>query len=482
MRKQILAVVILIQLISSDVFSQEMWGAANSNYAGQMGLELNPASIADATYRWELHFLSMDASLLNNYMYVKRNSKLISKSFRGEAVSQEKFTDRYTRTDKFANASVFLKYPSFIWSGKKYAAGFHVSTRAELSATNVPFHLAKYLKEGFDYDPQQNTAYSANNVRAGMLNWHEAGVTFSMVLVNTKESFWTGGVTLNYNYGLSGFFLNLDDVAYIVPADTLLIVDNINASYGHALPDGGRNSSSDPFMKRGQGYSFNAGVQYFKNRNDAFFDPCRRSKGDKPYDYRLGFSLIDIGYIKYNTGTKTFAFNGSSTNWYGIDTTSFSSIQYSDSLLSQQFLNAYRNSISGHSFKMYLPAAASVQFDYAITDLYYVNLTVIQRIPLGPLEIKRSNQIALTPRLETRKLEIAMPFSFYDFFKPRIGFSIRYGIFTIGTDMLSPLVGITDSYGADLYFGIAWRNFKGCNSKGGNRKTTRSVEDCVNKK
>ncbi|MBK7887020.1 MAG: hypothetical protein IPJ86_06885 [Bacteroidetes bacterium] len=86
-----------MSLLAGKVTAQEMWGAANSNYAGQMGMDLNPASIAGAPYQWEIHFLSMDAALLNNFMYLKADSKIIRKSIEGSNVEEGKLTDRYTK-------------------------------------------------------------------------------------------------------------------------------------------------------------------------------------------------------------------------------------------------------------------------------------------------------------------------------------------------------------------------------------------------
>ena len=219
----------------------------------------------------------------------------------------------------------------------------------------------------------------------------------------------------------------------------------------------------------------------YKNRNDDFYNPCKRSKGEKPYDYRLGVSLVDVGYLKYTSGTRTYAFNHLNTDWYGIDTTSFGGLVQTDSILSDQFYGNYRRSRDQRSMTMYLPTAAAIQFDVAFTENYFVNLSVIQRVPLGKNSIRRANQIAITPRFESRRIEIALPISSYELFRPRIGLSFRFGIFTIGTDMISPLFGLTDSYGADLYFGIAWRNFKSCD--GNNRKRGRKpqIENCFKK-
>lgn len=474
-------VVLLLTGLSYSAGAQEMWGAAHSNYAGQMGLDLNPASVVDAPYKWELHFLSMDAAVLNNYMFLQRNSRLIRNGVQGESIEQEKFTDRYTKSpDKYGYGSLFLKYPAFIWSSTKWGAAFHVSTRAEVSASKIPYHLAKYFKEGFDYDLQQNTNYSVKNAKAAFAAWHEFGLTFGHELHNSKEHYWSAAATVNYNYGLNGFYLLLNEADYIVPADTLLLIDNMVAEYGHAFPDNGNGSNNNPIARRGSGFSTTVGVQYYKNRNDAFFDPCKRGRGEKPYDYRVGFSLMDIGYIRFNKGARTYAINNRSTDWYGIDTTSFNGWVYTDSILGANFYGKRLGARDAFAFTVYLPTAASIQFDYAISENLFLNATIIQRIPLSATAIRRSNQIAVTPRFESRRFEFSLPVSFYEMFKPRMGVALRYGIFTIGSDMISPLLGFTDSYGADLFFGISLRNYGKCGRKPG-RGGARSIEKCVDK-
>lgn len=458
-----------------------MWGAAHSNYAGRLGLDLNPAVLVDAPYRWELHVLSLDAALLNNYMYLASNSRLIRNGVQGEGVSEEKITDRYVdRPSKFGYGSVLLNLPSFIYSGDKWGAAFHARTRVEFSGSNIPNPLAKYFKEGFDYNPQQNTRYSVRNAKAAFAAWHEFGVTFGHVLHDSKEHYWSAAATVNYNYGLNGFFLLLDQADYFVPADTLLVIENMIASYGHALPNNGKGSSSNPLARRGSGFGTTVGVQYFRNRNDAFFDPCKRGKGQKPYDYRVGLSVMDIGYVKFNNGARTYKINDRDANWFGIDTTTFNGWVYTDSLVGANFYGRRLGARDAFSFSVYLPTAASIQFDYAFTEYLFLNATVIQRVPLSKYAIRRSSQIAITPRFESRRLEFSLPVSFYERFRPRLGMALRFGSFTIGTDMISPLLGFTDSYGANLFFGIAVRNFGGC-GKAKNRGTIRSIEQCIDR-
>jgi len=47
-----------------------------------------------------------------------------------------------------------------------------------------------------------------------------------------------------------------------------------------------------------------------------------------------------------------------------------------------------------------------------------------------------------------------MPFAFYEWYKPRLGLSLRLFNFTIGTDYLNTLLGLNDFSGLDIYFAV----------------------------
>ena len=110
---------LLIFLISKHSNAQEMWGAANSNYAGNMGLELNPASIVAAPYKYEIHILSADVSAMNNYLFLMKHSKAIRSAISGTAIPPERLTYENTERDKFGNVQAFVKAPGFIFSKEK---------------------------------------------------------------------------------------------------------------------------------------------------------------------------------------------------------------------------------------------------------------------------------------------------------------------------------------------------------------------------
>jgi len=462
-----------------SAFSQEMWGASPSNYAGQMGLDLNPALIVAAPYKWEIHLFSMNESITNNYMYLAANSKLFRKSFKRESLEQDRLTDRYTKTpDKYAYNSDFIKYPGFIWVNKKFSIGFHVSTRVELSATRVPYHLAKFIKDGFTYTPQQNQDLVTDNANVALLNWHEMALTAGTTIQDSKEAFITGAITLKYNYGLNAYYANINSFDYNVPNDSVLIITNLNAEIGHAMPVNGDGGLAETLQNRGRGFSTDIGVQYYKNRNDNFYSPCSKSKDEKPYDYKIGASIIDLGYIKYSNQAVTFKYEDVSTYWGGFDTVNFNGIGHTDTILSNQFYGNPDGAKDKASFTMFTPAAISVQADFCFQPHFFVNASIVQRIGFGKREIKRSNEIAIIPRYETRKFEVSLPISIYDFFRPRVGIAFRYRSLTIGTDMLGPFLGITNAFGADIYLGISIIHFGKCvNNNSGRGKKVR-IEKC----
>lgn len=463
-----------------DVSGQEMWGSSGSNSAGHMVIELNPAAIVAAPFLWEAHFVSADLSLLNNYYLLKRQSGWVRNAVKGSDADKGSFGDRYeVKPEKFIYSSNFLRYPGFIWSGRRSGIAFSFSSRAEWTVGNLPYHLAKYLKEGFDYDPQQAQDFSGRNIRSGVLVWHSAGLSYGRVVSNSTSSFITSAVTLNYNHGIGGGYVYFDRLKYTVPADTLLVVDQLEGAYGHALGDGGGEGSGGLLRKNGSGFSFSAGMQYFRNRNNSWFDPCNLHPRGRPYDFRLGFSLLDFGYIRFSPNARVYTFDDAKTDWYGIDTVKFATIEFADSAFSQQFNSSSVPKPSASEFVLFLPSAASIQFDLPVSERIFLNLSWMQRIPFSRYSLTRANQLAFIPRYETRRFEFSMPFSFYEMFRPRLGFGIRYGILTVGSDMPGAFLGLTDSFGADVYFGLLWKSTGPCSGSKSYRVRRPSIERCI---
>jgi len=437
---------------------QETWGAGNSNYAGILGLSLNPSSIVQAPYSSELSLLTFDSFVENNYIYLKKGYGVFnSASAPPESNSDHGLTgDYYTPEPKKAYSSTMLLLPAYIRNYGNWAWAVHGGMRAAVSAKDIPYHLAKFMYEGFNYKPQQQINYISGPFELEGLSIYEVGGTFARVLTkeNSNTNIVKAGITVNLLLGTNSMYLQAGNMDYIVPQDGLLVVNNINAEYGHAVPDDYMNAGKY-FGVRGTGVSTTIGFTYVHKLNRNAYT-CRSTANKLArYDFRIGLSLIDVGFITFNSSdSKNFRFINASTYWPGIDTTKFTSWTAMDTMLSNRFYGNPYQSAYKNSYTVFMPTAASLQADFNIKNNFYVNATVVQQLPLNDLSILRPSQVSLTPRYEKRKFEVAMPVSWYEYEKVALGLAVRYGILTIGTDRLGVYTGLFDSTGFDLFFSL----------------------------
>ncbi|HMT30754.1 MAG TPA: DUF5723 family protein, partial [Bacteroidia bacterium] len=280
--------------------AQEMLGISNSNFAGNMGMALNPSLFVGSPYMSEWNIISGDLFVDNDYTYLKRRSSLITKSLSGESVPEEQFSDYYTTTTKNAYGNVFLRGPSYIKNNDNFSWGFHTAFRSNLSATDVPFHVAKFIKEGFDYVPQHDIRYVSTPFRSATMAWGELGGTYGRKLLERRgKSYLAGAVTLKFILGFDAAYTNLTTFDYELPSSDTLIVNNATGEYAHALSDGEK-SLAKPFAIRGYGGGIDIGFTYYRGKVHGSEDCNRTAENLKKYKYRLGFSVIDIGFVKFN--------------------------------------------------------------------------------------------------------------------------------------------------------------------------------------
>ena len=105
-----------------------------------------------------------------------------------------------------------------------------------------------------------------------------------------------------------------------------------------------------------------------------------------------------------------------------------------------------------NAFRVYMPMTASLQFDYHPSGEWFINGSLVLPLAVFKPMLKRPSVLALTPRYETRNLEVSLPIVLYDIYYPRIGIAVRiYGL-TIGSDNLGGFLGYRDFTGYDFYF------------------------------
>ena len=164
--------------------------------------------------------------------------------------------------------------------------------------------------------------------------------------------------------------------------------------------------------------------------------------------------MIDLGGINFSTNAAAYTYKNVANSWDTVTKLNPTTLKQVDQIIYDQY-NGALNATQKKSFFIWVPSAASAQLDYNINDLFYVNLSIIQRIVISSQpRLARMNTLAFTPRYEKSNFEIAIPFILNEYVYPNLGFMVRYKYFFIGSDQLGSTIGLTPLYGLSFYFGI----------------------------
>lgn len=472
MKKLIVFIVISVLLpFGTSVMAQEWLGIAGSNFAGNSGLHMNPAAVVGAPFNKEFHLFSFGVSVHNNYVYLPRNSKSFFKLVKGD-LKKQNVSDRYTQSPaKQAYYKLDVRGPGKMRSTEYNGFAWNIAYRHVMSARDVDYHIAKFMLEGFNYFPQHKINYATNPYKLNFMSFYEIGLTYGRSIFQNEIHYLTAGVTGSLDIGNAAFFADGKNMDYYLPNSEELNVTNVNLDYGYAF-SGQRITPLDLLRPRGIGGHVNFGINYTNGRNPAAYSGKAKAKF---YRYRVGASLVDVGTIQYLKQTKFFSYTNSNTVWLGIDTTDFKNLAYNDSMLGVKFTGSPDGAYITDNFRMYHPAAISLQADYAVTKHVYVGAVWVQHLNLFTHQVQRSDMLAITPRYETRKFEVALPYSFYNYYQHRLGLAFRYKWFFAGTDRLGAYTGLYNLDGIDFYFGFKF--FSSAKKK----NTKFKPSDCYNR-
>jgi len=436
--------------------AQERLGIVNSRYAGMSGLMLNPADIAKSPIKWEVHLLSFGLFIDNNYMFIpKTNILKLSKGSQDIILGNEEtidingetadlvIRDRTANVNKHVYLDAMLKGPAFMICFGNFSIGMFTGVRAITSLRNSPFSAAKFGFEGLRFSTLHFQTFQAPVLKLNTMAWTEYGLAIGLVLAESDETYLKFGTSIKLLHGFAGVYLESSRLDFSVTPDTvpdryILFTTNVNAIYGYTDPDsydGGGYGS----IKKGSGVGFDVGFAFAKKEDD------------HNYKWKAGVSILDIGSIKFDRDSKAFEIEDGTASFSRTDSLDFDGMADADSFISTKYYNNQNTAFSSNSFKMTLPTAMSLQFDYKALDFFYINATIVQRINFKGPGPQRSNITAITPRFEMKWAAVFIPIVLYEYKYPRIGFAVRAAYFTIGSDKIGSIFGSGKFSGTDIY-------------------------------
>lgn len=463
------------------LLAQEQLGLRLDNYSGVNAIVLNPAANATYPLSWDINLMGLGFSIHNNLAYIEkatlgktiRNRSNIGPDpalnigFNGTPLVEYNFK---TKNRYSASAIARIMTPSFIVRlNSGHSFGIFTGFRTMLTSHSIPKIVNPYeiqqIRRGqtFDIDPFK--------VRG--LTWTELGINYAYTLGGDTEGGLTLGVNVKNLQGFQGFFAdNFSGTKITRLSRDSVRFDNLKAQLGYTT-----NYDDNLEKPNGSGWGFDVGTMMTIAASD-----------DRPYEWRLGAALLDMGKINMTKNTEVHVF--STKEAFEIYESDFQNLNDKDPLndaLQRFNLRAFNNpkgSLKANSMQFGMPAALQLHADYAFTKNLFINGLLIQRLALGQNILSRDNLLAATPRYESRWLGASLPLSLWNYQQLRVGLSARLAFLTVGTDNLFSFMMPTNLYGTDFYvalkvnpFNLGLSSGSGSRSQGGNWGKNKKV-DC----
>ncbi len=357
--------------------SQFRLGITSSNYAGSHGLMINPSHIVNSKLYMDINIFSIGISFQNNYIYipgkdyslgsfiseVKRNIDFYNENNHLMDRDDMNFKETTYTNGRYAKSfgSGEITGPSGFFAFNDQAFGFYSSFRNYGSVYNVPFAHANFLYYGYDLESQLNKDYYNRNYGGIGASWLELGFSYARVIKKEYNKHLSAGITLKRMFSYAASFMDFETMNFRVEEDANFIIHDSKFNFAYALPlDYNTNTHIGGINVLGKGWGFDLGITYqlkkYGYENNNHLRPCEQEF--EPYLLKLGFSLSDIGKIKYNKKAEIHHYEGALT-WNAFDTIEFRSVKHMSNEFSRRYYGDITTSLSDTTFTIGLPTTLS---------------------------------------------------------------------------------------------------------------------------
>lgn len=446
--KYLIVVLFLIVNITT-AFSQNTFGSINSNYSPTNSVSLNPSSISNSKTFLDVNLIGAGVYANNNLLMIPNNNFFSFLTTGTRPQKSDLFFDQNTLNQKEVinlYSRIFIAGPGFIMTQGDHSGGLSFNNRSYAAIQNIPYFIGNYAQRGLvDFPRQQGKDFNAKNMRYAAFNFSEIKASYSNTFYKKDKNIIAAGISIKKFYSLAGGAANINDLSFNVHNDTALSVYNFDAD---------RIRTSGGLYRKG-GMGLDLGITYQKMLvNAGGYLPHMVKSGCRyiPYKYKVGFSIIDIGSVKFDE-TK-LSYNG--YNYKDIEINGYEGITTNPDSVANIFSSQddLKTGLVKKTNKIMLPTFISAQVDYNLwASALYINAMIVQGLPhsSNKFGIRHANSLSITPRFETRLVDVAIPFSLYEYTKAQLGLSCRLGPVTIGSDKFINCIINSDLYGGDIY-------------------------------
>ncbi len=435
----------LIVILSSHIgFAQQYHAIHGSPYAGVSGAFNNPASIGNSLHRWDFQLFSGQTSVYTNTLLAQslknvvtnRNGDYLTNGFQNRNFNTNSdlslFSAMYRINKKHAVAIAFR--------GKMYN---HVYTN-NFNIQDTTTSLRSFFKIN-----RITPFLDSKSIHAG---WGEVNFTYAGALVETDNSRLSIGATLQLSKSLMGAYSKMNKARFrenINGTDTSYTSTSGVGEYGYSAnydviqQFGTTSATVKSFFNEAQSeMGFTVGIEYLNYDNETYLD--RRNYAGRIYNYKIGFSIVDIGAQRFNNSEYTGRF---SENNNGISDAAieraFNGVNNTRDL--RDSLGVIYDSIQVLPAEFYIgnPTRAILNFDKQINSNFFVNTQMVIHFSNAKNAMKQKSNdysfITITPRWETLNWGIYLPIQYTRDGQVWAGLALKAGPFIAGIHRLGIL-------------------------------------------
>lgn len=443
MKKLYLAILLLI-FISFSSFAQDFLPFASSNYAGVTGLQLQPASIADSRYKFDMAISSTSVGFANNFYGIDPSviwhpNLLSDMDLKGPYISRN-----INGLDKSLSFNLKQDVFSFLITlSDKDAIAFTPSVRAIMNIDNMTETLV-VLADEYEKEPDLwGIRHQNENVNAQMNTWAEYGFTYARVLTDKGKHFLKAGATLKINQGLGSAYMFMKDLKYEVNTQDTISIYNTLANYGTSDNIDEKfkyQFNTNPSLSFDFGFVYEYRPEWMKYKYDMGGKTNLWKKDKDKYLLRIGFTVSDLGSVRYrrNPLSKDFDADVYKLYTHGLGITSIPTFNH--------FVDSTFNSNLSVSdkYNISLPVCLSMQADVRVADGFYVNFTPYLALNQGNNKVNKihyTSALNLVPRYDSKWFGVSVPVQYTAYKQWNIGLGMRIGPMWLGwNDLFSMLV------------------------------------------
>lgn len=398
-------------------------------------VDVNPASIAEHMYRWDVALLGVNVYASNSLLYWDQQETRFA--YKDDRLG---FSPTSKPLHAFANAEVRL--PQLMFSpSRNYTVAFGMRTRTMASVNNASSGINHSLKLLSNKDVHFLASLARQELEAGFHAWNEIHATYARVLKRKESNTFKIGVTPKLLLGMAASHFEARSGDFVFTGKEFRLT-GIDASLNQAGGTG--EGMASRLGGAGLGVGIDIGFElernqwnYRKHYTGARFSPAVCSGPN--YLYRIGLAFLDIGAIDYKNASGFFTpIEGSVT----IDASSVSNLKSPEHVRDSAAIDVHRVSHSPY-FRTVLPARAVLDFDYNLGNGFYANSQLVVNLSseiLGQNRTEMPHQLAITARWETSVWGVYTPISVNQYGQTDVGLALRAGPLVAGIHNMGALL------------------------------------------